>query len=210
MSGRKTEKLVGKGISERRRSFRHFDVDNLEHTGALKVALQRMAEASKDPWARIAPVIEGAQLQLTEIEQGATSEDEFKEREGMGWYLRQLIMHAKLVRHHIEAGNASWAAIEALAVGELISEMGIKHKWERYALAGQRSSEGASEGGRLRGASDKIADRRLPLIACYQRKRAENWAHETAVRYAVEHAHREADIKGYSIKQARRILDPLE
>jgi hypothetical protein len=144
MTNRTSDKLVGSGIGERKRSFRHFDVDNLEQSGALKNAFSRMVAVAADPWARLTPVFEGAELQLKEMEEsGRTTEEDVRERHGMGWYLRQLLMHAKLVRHHIDAGNASWAAIEALAVGDLISEMGIKHDWEADALSGRKSRHGA-------------------------------------------------------------------
>ena len=203
-----SEKLVGSGISERKRSFRHFDVDDLAQSGALKSAFTRMVAVSADPWARLAPVFEGAELQLKELEKsGRTTEEDFRERHGMGWYLRQMLMHAKLVRHHIDAGNASWAAMEALAVGDLMSEMGIKHDWERFALAGKRSSEGASEGGKLRRNSDKIFDRQSALIECYQSKRNEGWEHDSACRYATEHAHLGTELKPYSLRHARRILE---
>lgn len=95
----------------------------------------------------------------------------------------------------------------AAEVAALFAEARLKFKWERFALAGERSNRGASEGGRRRGTSDKINDRRGPLINCYLQKRAEKWEHDTACRYASEHAHQGSEFEAYSLKQAKRILE---
>jgi hypothetical protein len=93
-------------------------------------------------------VIEWVERAL-EIELTGKSPEEvrnFKPREDVGWYLRQLKMFADMADRHVRDGNASWAAHAAVHFGGLYSELQLKLAREELFLIGKRQKEHSEEG----------------------------------------------------------------
>ncbi|HXH00320.1 MAG TPA: hypothetical protein VNI79_07910 [Sphingomicrobium sp.] len=133
----------------------------------------------------------------------------FKPWEDWGWFVERMLANRMLLESSINSESTIDAVLYSAELSSLVTEARIKFKWEKFALSGLSCSQGASQGGKLRGESDKILDRREPLIAAYRRKREAGWVHKTAKLYAINHADY-GDQKPLGTKQATRILNALK
>jgi hypothetical protein len=108
-----------------------------------------------------------------------------------------------------QRGDHDYAIQMGFYLGVQQAELRLKRDHEKAWRSGTASTAGASLGGKVRGSSDKIMDRRAPLIESYHAKRALGWEHDTAKRYAIDHASYGSE-KPLSAKQATRILNELK
>jgi len=146
---RKVQRTVGSGTTKRERSFRQFTFDGPEDNEKLITALKTMLSVEPDPWSRMELAVEGARLQLEELEANPPDDETFTERVGIGWYLREIVMRGRLVRAHIDAGNASWAACEGFAVGDTCAEMHLKFEFDPLVEYARRAKEQRQTGAEL-------------------------------------------------------------
>ena len=127
---------------------------------------------------------------------------DFKQHEDWGWYYHHLIRLDRIVSGRIKRNEARLAALAACEFGQLFTELQIKLVWEKDALAGRASVRGASEGGRTRGSSEKIADKQSELLREYD-ERVGRGMDPTLARQSA------ARKSGYSDDHARRLLRGL-
>ncbi len=137
---------VGSGITRSTRRAQRYQVTGGDERelALLKSAMSKMATASQHPWERFSSVVELARDQISDLESRPEAEQHFRQHEGLGWYLKELLMLDKLVRLHLAEGNSEWAAVEGMRFGSIVTEMGIKFEWEADALRGRKLIEGAA------------------------------------------------------------------
>lgn len=191
--------VEGSGITKRlRKRAVKVDPDTQEGSDRLASFLKRAGPS--DPWERFHRPDMKAVAEAFADERAKRGEHyKFKPREDIGWYLQRLLTLDRAVQHHILKGNASWAAHEAALFGEAYSELQMKLTWEKDAIAGRKSYEGAQEGARLRGTSDKIVDRKTKFFTAYDEARGRD-KHPTISRQLA------AKAAGYNDDYARRLL----
>jgi hypothetical protein len=139
---RKVEKIEGTAFTQRK-TVREVT----ETPDEMKDAFRQMAERGKDPWANHRQWAEAAREALTRERKDKPAGYQFKTREEAGWYLDRMITLERAVRHHIEAGDAAWAAHEAVLFGETFNEFQLKLAREELFLLGKRTLEQRTAGG---------------------------------------------------------------
>jgi hypothetical protein len=183
--------------------------------GSAAYLEKRAAAADPDAWKTYFPSVDWLREQLTKAR---TDEPErlFLPWKDFGWFCDRMLANRELLGAAVEAGKIIDAILYANELGILTTEARMKfnefepgRSVEQLALAGQRSRGGASAGGKGRGSSDKIMDRRAPLVSTYRRKRNEGWEHVGAARFAISHTDY-GKAKPLGPKQAARILRDLK
>ena len=186
---------VGSGITR-------YKLPASEPVSGAKLA-KFLAEAAGRPiWDR-RKYIKQFELALEDLTGGHEYDPlDFKEHDDWGWYYHHLIRLDRIVTTRIERGEAGLAALAACEFGQIFTELQIKLVWEKDALSGRASVKGASEGGRARGSSDKIANKQARLLDEYDERIGRGVDPILARQVAARKA-------GYSEDHARRLLRRL-
>ena len=149
----------GAGLSERKSSPLDFKASSLLE---IKAFFENVNRNTQRPWRWQAELIEAARAQYLEDRKRAPSIHDdleaynlfYKERVTEEWYVKSIAHGANRVEKSIEKGDVWFAIEEAMFLGELVSEVRLKFgtPWERWALQGKASNEGAQDGGAMRAA----------------------------------------------------------
>lgn len=114
---RKVEKIEGTPFTKRRTVRQQTETPE-----ELLEGLRAMTRTLEDPWEQQRPLIEWVRRTLDEEIAAHPPGHQFRPREDAGWYLREMLIHAKIVDDHIAKRSASWAAYHGALFGELWSE----------------------------------------------------------------------------------------
>lgn len=130
---------IGSGITAFTRPVSNGE--SKQDRAANFVAFNKFVER---PFDRYLPWVRGAEKKLLEYRQKVGEAHIFREHDEPGWYCEEIVYHNSQARRCAEGGNLQWAMFHAARLGSLTVEAELKFKWEKEALAGQKSIAGGA------------------------------------------------------------------
>lgn len=184
-----SSKRIGSGITAETIKLRQTDDLSLREIEAIRDAMLSMPEMFRRKWGPKAPLISMIRERLIEIRSNAPDPDDYvasaayyATHQTEAWFILTAAKFAK----HIEtcvAEDRSWEAVSfAYDLGELMTELAFKKRWEKEALAGERLLEAQGQSARMR--------RRQPReerVAFVEMKLAEGKSARQAFEIAAKH-----------------------